>query len=188
LTDVEVRFALALPPQEQLVPFSKSPSPGDVDRLFRAAYALAGSRHDAEDLVQETFARVFARPRIVRRQDDPRYLLRALRNTWIDQLRERAARPQTSGGDALEWLVDDTADPGGGAALEVRAVYAAIGELTPKLREAVVAVDVLGLSYKEAARALGTRQGTLQSRLARARDRVVVALTPPRSGVVAWTP
>jgi RNA polymerase sigma-70 factor (ECF subfamily) len=138
-----------------------------VDRLFRAAYALSGSREDAEDLVQDTFARVFARPRLVRRHDDPRYLLRALRNTWIDMQRARSVRPVTSGGDALHWIVDRSADPAG-QALDVRAVYEALGELSPKLREAIVAVDIVGLPYRDAARALGIRQGTLQSRLARA--------------------
>src|SRR5262249_45552030 len=50
-----------------------------VDRLFRAAWALCGSREDAEDLVQETYARVLARPRLLRHEDDLGYLLRALR-------------------------------------------------------------------------------------------------------------
>jgi RNA polymerase sigma-70 factor, ECF subfamily len=146
-----------------------------VDRLFRAAYALTGSRHDAEDLVQETFVRVLARPRRVRRQDDPRYLLRAMRNTWIDLGRARAARPVSVGGDALEWTVHDGGDPAA-LSLDVHVAYAAIRELSPKLREAIAAVDVLGLSYRDAARALGIRQGTLQSRLARARDHVAAAL------------
>jgi RNA polymerase sigma-70 factor, ECF subfamily len=146
-----------------------------VDRLFRAAYALTGSRHDAEDLVQETFARVLARPRLVRRQDDPRYLMRALRNTWIDLERARRARPVTAGRDALEWIVDRRGDPST-VALDVRAAYDAMHELSPKLREAIAAVDVLGLSYQEAARALRIREGTLQSRLSRARDRVAAAL------------
>jgi RNA polymerase sigma-70 factor (ECF subfamily) len=148
-----------------------------LDQLFRAAYALSGSRHDAEDLVQETYARVLARPRLVRRQDDPRYLMRALRNTWIDMQRARSARPVSSGADALEWVSDSSADPAG-VALEVRAVYEAVSELSPKLREAIAAVDVLGLSYQDAARALGIRQGTLQSRLARAREQVADALEP----------
>jgi RNA polymerase sigma-70 factor, ECF subfamily len=146
-----------------------------VDRLFRAAYALTGSRHDAEDLVQETFARVLARPRLVRRQDDPRYLMRALRNTWIDLERARGARPVTSGRDALEWIVDRRGDPST-VALDVRVAYDAMRDLSPKLREAIAAVDVLGLTYGEAARALGIREGTLQSRLHRARDRVAAAL------------
>ena len=52
-----------------------------LDRLYRAAWALCGSREDAEDLVQETFARLLARPRWLRNEDDIGYLLRALRNT-----------------------------------------------------------------------------------------------------------
>jgi RNA polymerase sigma-70 factor, ECF subfamily len=148
-----------------------------VDRLFRAAHALSGSRDDAEDLVQETFARVLARPRFVRRQDDPRYLIRALRNTWIDMQRARSARPATSGGEALERVADDAADPAG-LALDVQAIHAAVRELSPKLREAIAAVDVLGLAYNDAARALGIRQGTLQSRLSRAREQVAMALEP----------
>jgi RNA polymerase sigma-70 factor (ECF subfamily) len=148
-----------------------------VDRLFRAAYALTGgSRHDAEDLVQETFARVLARPRAIRHRDDPRYMMRALRNTWIDFQRARSARPVSAGPDALEWVVDGAGDPGG-KLLEVQAAYDAMHELSPKLREAIVAVDVLGLSYRDAARALRIRQGTLQSRVSRARDHVSAVLS-----------
>jgi RNA polymerase sigma-70 factor, ECF subfamily len=147
-----------------------------ADQLFRAAYALTGSRHDAEDLVQETFARFFARPRLVRQQDDPRYLMRALRNTWIDLQRSRGARPATSGDEALAWIADRRADPST-VALDARMAYDAMRELSPKLREAIAAVDVLGLSYHEAARALGIPEGTLQSRLSRARERVATALT-----------
>src|SRR5881392_2116984 len=47
-----------------------------IDRLFRAAWALCGSREDAEDLVQETYARVLAKPRFLRSEDDLGYLLR----------------------------------------------------------------------------------------------------------------
>ena len=54
-----------------------------LDRLYRAAWALSGSREDAEDLVQETYARVLARPRLLRNEDDLGYLLRALRNTFL---------------------------------------------------------------------------------------------------------
>jgi hypothetical protein len=51
-----------------------------IDALYRAAWALCGSRHDAEDLVQETFANVLQRPRIIRGDNQIGYLLRALRN------------------------------------------------------------------------------------------------------------
>jgi RNA polymerase sigma-70 factor, ECF subfamily len=150
--------------------------PDHFDRLFRAAYALCGSRADAEDLVQETFARVLERPRVVRRGSDLAYLMRVLRNTWVDFHRARSARPDTSGPpEAVDWVVDRGGDPGD-LALDVRMAYEAMCELSPRLREAIAAVDVLGLSYRDAAKALRIRQGTLMSRLSRARERIAAAL------------
>jgi RNA polymerase sigma-70 factor, ECF subfamily len=145
-----------------------------VRRLFRAAYALCGSRPDAEDLVQETYARVLSSPRGSRHRDNLPYLMRAMRNTWVDVQRARSARPVTAGADMVDWLVDDSADPQ--AVLDVQAAYDAMRELPPPQREVIAAVDVLGLSYKETARALRIRQGTVMSRLSRARDRVADAL------------
>ena len=155
-------------PEHELDPGSL----GDhFDRLFRAAWALCGSREDAEDLVQETYARVLARPRFLRREDELGYLLRALRNTLISQRRAGSRRPQTAP------LLDDLAlgaraadDPA--EAAEHRQVFAAIHELPEEFRDAIVAVDVVGLSYREAAQALGVPEGTVTSRLFRARDRV----------------
>jgi RNA polymerase sigma-70 factor (ECF subfamily) len=142
-----------------------------LDRLYRAAWALCGSRDEAEDLVQETLARVLARPRRVRRGGERAYLMSVLRNTWIDFQRARSARPDPVGGEALDWVLDAESDPGG-LAQDVRLAYEGMRELSEPQREAIVAVDVLGLAYKEAARALRIRQGTLMSRLARARGRV----------------
>ena len=53
-----------------------------LERLYRAAWGLCGSAHDAEDLVQETYARVLARPRLLRAGDELPYLHRVLRNTY----------------------------------------------------------------------------------------------------------
>jgi RNA polymerase sigma-70 factor (ECF subfamily) len=58
-----------------------------LDRLYRAAWALCGSREAAEDLVQDTYARVLARPRFLRHENDLRYLLRVLRNTFLSSRR-----------------------------------------------------------------------------------------------------
>ena len=65
-----------------------------IDRLYRAAWALCGSREDAEDLVQETFARVLRRPRLLHSEDDIGYLLRVLRNTFLSGRRAAARRPR----------------------------------------------------------------------------------------------
>ena len=150
--------------------------PDHRERLFRAAYALCGSREEAEDLVQETFVRVLRKPRFLHRDDDLAYLLKVLRNTWINAYKERQRRPKTVEFDeSTDFVVDPGADPGVSVA-EVQALYAAVYELSPPLRDTLVAVDILGLSYKQAAQALRVRQGTIMSRLHRARDGVAKRL------------
>ena len=85
-----------------------------IDRLFRAAWALCGSREDAEDLVQETYARVLAKPRFLRSEDDLGYLLRTLRNTFLNQKRTQSRRLRTAPlPDELDVVADPRAtDPG----------------------------------------------------------------------------
>ena len=144
-----------------------------LDRLYRAAWALCGSREDAEDLVQDTYARVLARPRVVRNDDDLGYLLRVVRNTFISGRRASARRPQPVGAE-LEAL--DLPDPRTGAeppaAAEAHEVFAAIAALPAEFRDVLVAIDIAGLSYGEAATALRVPEGTITSRLFRARSRV----------------
>lgn len=146
--------------------------------MYRAAWALCGRREDAEDLVQETFARVLARPRVVRGEDEAYYLMRALRNTFYTSRRTAGRRPVT--GAALEDVV--AADPRPTSrperAIEVQELYATIAQLPEDFRLALVAVDVLGLSYREAARALRVREATITTRLFRARRQVARALDP----------
>ena len=144
-----------------------------IDRLFRAAWALCGSREDAEDLVQETYAQLLRRPRLLRNEDDLGYLLRALRNTFLNQKRTESRRLRS---DPLPEQLDLVPDPQARdpqAAVEAAELYAAIAALPEDFRDVLVAVDVVGLSYKEAARALRTKEGTVMSRLYRARQDVV---------------
>ena len=144
-----------------------------LDRLYRAAWALCGSREEAEDLVQETYARVLGRPRLLRNDDDLGYLLSALRNTFLTQKRTESRRLRP---DPLPEQLDLVADPQARepqAAVEAGELYAAIAALPDDFRDVLVAVDITGLSYKEAARALRIREGTVMSRLYRARRQVV---------------
>ena len=131
-----------------------------IDRLYRAAWALCGSSADAEDLVQDTFERVLRRPRFLRREDDLGYLLQVMRNTYLNKRRARSRRPQ------------ETAIPEGFEPVETREVYAAIARLSPDYRDVIAAVDVAGLSYAEAAKMLDVPQGTIMSRLYRARQQI----------------
>jgi RNA polymerase sigma-70 factor, ECF subfamily len=147
-----------------------------LPRLYRAARAWTRSREEAEDLVQETYARVLARPRFLTGEDELGYVLRAVRNTLISQRRTERRRPVTTE------LVDEVAagtrgDDDPAEATETRQVYAAIAALPEEFRDALVAIDIVGLSYDEAARALGVREGTITSRLFRARDRVARRLS-----------
>jgi RNA polymerase sigma-70 factor (ECF subfamily) len=149
-----------------------------VDRLYRAAWALCGSREDAEDLVQETFARVLARTRVLSGDDELYYLMRVLRNTFFTSRRTASRRPVTVA--TLEDVVAADPRPGGQPerALEMRELYAAIAALPEDRRLALVAVDVLGLSYREAARALRVREATITTRLFRARKQLALLLDP----------
>jgi RNA polymerase sigma-70 factor (ECF subfamily) len=148
-----------------------------IDRLYRAARSLTGSREEAEDLVQETFARVLQKPRILRSDDDIGYLLRVLRNTFISSRRAAARRPQTSAPpEALEFVEDPgSAQPE--ARIETAELYEAISALPPDFRDAVVAIDVVGLSYREASRALHVREATITTRLHRGRQRIARMLS-----------
>jgi RNA polymerase sigma-70 factor (ECF subfamily) len=143
-----------------------------VDRLYRAAWALTGSREDAEDLVQDTYVRVLGRPRFLRGEDDLGYLLGVLRNTFLNRLRSQSRRPRTTAlAEGAEFVEQrETTQPE--RALEAREIYEAIAALPDDFRDVLVAVDVAGLSYKEAAEALGTREGTVMSRLYRARQQI----------------
>jgi RNA polymerase sigma-70 factor (ECF subfamily) len=154
-----------------------------IDRLYRAAWSLCGSREDAEDLVQETFARVLRRPRILRSEDDLGYLLRVLRNTFVSGRRAAARRPAA---DALTPESDEViADPAAAtpeAHLEAQELYAAIAALPETFRDALVAIDVAGLSYGEAARALRIPEATITTRLHRGRQRLAQALRAQQIG------
>jgi RNA polymerase sigma-70 factor, ECF subfamily len=146
-----------------------------LPHLYRAARAWVRSREEAEDLVQETYARVLARPRFLRGEGELGYLLRALRNTLVSQRRAASRRPQTAELAEDEVVAGQSGQDPADAA-ESRQVYAAIHELPEEFRDALVAVDVAGLSYGEAARVLGVPEGTVTSRLFRARDRVARTL------------
>ena len=161
--------------------------PQHVDRLHRAAWGLCGSREDAEDLVQETFARVLSRPRVLHGQDDLYYLMRVLRNTFLTSRRTAGRRPVTVA--ALEDVVTADPKPTGRPelALEIQEVYATIATLPEDFRMALVAVDVLGLSYRQAARALRVREATITTRLFRARRQVTRQLEGQQHSVARGT-
>jgi RNA polymerase sigma-70 factor (ECF subfamily) len=148
-----------------------------IDRLYRAARSLCGSREEAEDLVQETYVRVLQKPRFLRSDDDLGYLLRVLRNTFISMRRTASRRPQaTAPPEALDY-VEDRAAVQPQTQVELTEVYGAISELPPDFRDAVIAIDVVGLSYRQAARSLGVREATITTRLHRGRQRIARSLT-----------
>jgi RNA polymerase sigma-70 factor (ECF subfamily) len=153
--------------------------PDQVDQLYRAAWALCGSSQDAEDLVQETFVRVLARPRRLRGDHELPYLLGALRNTYLTSLRTAGRRPSTVELPAEEsqTMRSALADPE--AALEQQELFAAIAALPDDFRQALIAIDMVGLSYREAGQLLGVREATITTRLHRARRRIASTLSLP---------
>jgi RNA polymerase sigma-70 factor (ECF subfamily) len=150
-----------------------------LDALYRAAWALCGSREDAEDLVQETFTRVLARPRTVKAGGERAYLMSSLRNTFYSSLRSASRRPRTTA--TLEDV--SAAEPRTAVqperAAEVNEIFEAVSRLPEDFRLALAAVDILGLSYGEAAVALDVPEATITTRIYRARQRIARELGDP---------
>jgi RNA polymerase sigma-70 factor (ECF subfamily) len=152
-----------------------------LDQLYRSATAITGDRDEAEDLVQDVFEALLRRPRSIHARDNERaYLLTMLRHRYVDTLRFRRRRPQVEYARADE---DQAARAGEdpAARAEQREVLDAVARLALPYREALVAVDVAGLSYGEAANFLGVPVGTVMSRIHRARARVIEALAEPQA-------
>jgi RNA polymerase sigma-70 factor (ECF subfamily) len=149
-----------------------SPTPEITEHvvaLRRYARALAGNSSDADDLVQECLARVLAQMRAWRPVRDLRaYLFATLHNVFIDGSRRRRAA-------SLEIPIEDAAasiviPANQMLRLEIRDLLGALAEIPSEQREVVLLVGLEGMSYLEAANALGVPIGTVMSRLSRGRE------------------
>src|SRR5829696_6637921 len=106
-----------------------------IDRLYRAACALTGNRPAADDLVQETYARVLAKPRRITAGDDVGYLVRTMRNVFLDQ-RRQAVRRATDAVDPEAFdRVESTGTAGPQAAAEQRELLGFISDLPEEFRD-----------------------------------------------------
>lgn len=134
-------------------------------QVFRFLCHLVSDRALAEDLTQETFLRAHQRlPDFAGRSKFSTWVFQIARNAGVDALRSRARREQ------LLELVRPAAESGGP---ELRAeLNAAVRGLSDKLREALLVVEVLGFTYREAAEMLAAPEGTVKSRVFQARERL----------------
>jgi RNA polymerase sigma-70 factor (ECF subfamily) len=144
-------------------------------RVYRLAYRLTGNRHDAEDLTQDVFVRVFRSLDSFEPGNFAGWLHRITTNLFLDRAR-RATRIRMDGftdGSELrvmgtETLPEDAVhDAGFDPDIE-----AALASLPEKFRVAVVLCDVEGLSYDEIADVLGVKVGTVRSRIHRGRTQL----------------
>ena len=144
-----------------------------IPRLRRYARALVGDRAAADDLVQDTLERAWAKLHLFRQGTDLRaWLFTVMHNVHVNQV--RAARPT----DALEDEMPELAQRAvQGDALLVRDLDRALAALPAAQREVLLLVALEDLSYEETANVLGIPIGTVMSRLARAREKLRVLMT-----------
>ena len=156
-----------------------------ADRVYRLAYRLAGNAHDAEDLTQETFIRVFRSLASYQPGTFEGWLHRITTNLFLDMVRRRARL-------RMEGLPEDTDRlPGGGPDPEQvysethldPALQASLDELAPEFRAAVVLCDIEGLSYEEIGATLGVKLGTVRSRIHRGRAALRASLERHRASL-----
>jgi RNA polymerase sigma-70 factor (ECF subfamily) len=149
-----------------------------VDGLFRFARRLTGHDQDADDLVQETYARALgATSRFVPGTNLRAWLFRILRNAYLDAYRRQRSSPieaNSRHGDPPEPQVPSSAPLRGDAELErlrtvvAEDIQAALASLSEEART-VILLDLEGFTESEVATVLGCPPGTVKSRLSRAR-------------------
>jgi RNA polymerase sigma factor (sigma-70 family) len=152
-------------------------------RVYRLAYRLTGNMHDAEDLTQEVFVRVFRSLSTYTPGTFEGWLHRITTNLFLDQVRrKKRIRFDALSDDASERLAGREPDPSRAyddAHLDDD-VQRALDALSPDFRAAVVLCDIEGLSYEEVAATLGIKLGTVRSRIHRGRSQLRAALAHRR--------
>ena len=153
-----------------------------ADRVYRLAYRLSGNQHDAEDLTQETFIRVFRSVQNYQPGTFEGWLHRITTNLFLDMVRRRGRIRMEALPEDYDRVPADEPNP--------EQIYhdsrlgpdlqAALDSLPPEFRAAVVLCDIEGLSYEEIGATLGVKLGTVRSRIHRGRQalRDYLALHP----------
>jgi RNA polymerase sigma factor (sigma-70 family) len=154
-----------------------------ADRVYRLAYRLSGNAHDAEDLTQETFIRVFRSLASYKPGTFEGWLHRITTNLFLDMARRRSRVRMEGLPEDTDRIIGDDPSP--------EQVYsethldpdlqAALDELPPEFRAAVVLCDVEGLSYEEIGATLGVKLGTVRSRIHRGRQALRASLERRRA-------
>jgi RNA polymerase sigma-70 factor (ECF subfamily) len=148
-----------------------------LDRLYRTAILITRDPHEAEDLVQDTYEQILRRPRELKGDSELHYMRAAMRRRHVDRHRESCRRVQVVGLEAAPDVRARAGDEPERRA-EQAEVIAAIRALPDIHRDVLVATYVAGLTYSEAAAALGVKRGTIMSRVFRAREALVAMLEP----------
>ena len=148
-------------------------------RVYRLAYRLTGNQHDAEDLTQEVFIRVFRSLSSYQPGTFEGWLHRITTNLFLDMMRRRARiRFDSLGEDADDRLPGREPSPERiftDTHMDAD-IEAALAALAPEFRAAVVLCDIEGLSYEEIAATLDVKLGTVRSRIHRGRSQLRAAL------------
>ena len=139
-----------------------------IPRLRRYARALVGERAAADDLVQDTLERAWAKLHLYRRGTDLRaWLFTVMHNVHVNKV--RAAHPTDTLDEEMPELAQRAPQ---GDALLVRDLDRSIALLPPEQRAVLLLVTLEEMSYEEVARTLGIPIGTVMSRLSRAREKL----------------
>jgi len=168
------------PVSEQTVPDWETIVEQHSARVYRLALRLTGNRHDAEDLTQEVFVRVFRSLHTYQPGTFEGWLHRITTNLFLDQARRRQRiRFDALSDERAARIASAVAGPA--AAYDDRTfdddVEAALAALPPDFRAAVVLCDIEGLTYEEIAGILGAKLGTVRSRIHRGRAMLRAALS-----------